>query len=47
MWEVPLMGPEFAAIRFLASSPLGIIAGLLARLFPAGALPERVARPGE
>jgi uncharacterized membrane protein YraQ (UPF0718 family) len=47
MWEVPLMGPEFAAIRFLASSPLGIIAGLLARLFPAAALPERVARPSE
>ncbi len=32
VWEIPLMGPEFAAIRFLASMPLGIIAGLLARV---------------
>jgi len=34
MWEVPLMGAEFAAVRFLASMPLPIIAGLIARLFP-------------
>jgi uncharacterized membrane protein YraQ (UPF0718 family) len=47
MWEVPLMGPEFAAIRFLASTPLGIIAGLLARLFPPRAMPEKVASLGE
>jgi uncharacterized membrane protein YraQ (UPF0718 family) len=31
VWEVPLMGVEFAAIRFLASAPLPFIAGLLAR----------------
>ena len=34
MWEVPLMGAEFAIIRFVASMPLAIIAGMLARLFP-------------
>lgn len=34
MWEVPLMGAEFAIIRFVASMPLAIVAGLLARLFP-------------
>ncbi len=37
MWEVPLMGAEFAAVRFIASMPLPIIAGLVARLFPAEA----------
>lgn len=30
VWEIPLMGPEFAAVRFIASLPLAIIAGLLA-----------------
>jgi len=34
MWEVPLMGAEFAVVRFLASMPLAIVAGMLARLFP-------------
>ncbi|SON57776.1 putative permease [Hartmannibacter diazotrophicus] len=29
MWEVPLMGIEFAVVRFLASLPLPLIAGLL------------------
>lgn len=47
MWEVPLMGPEFATIRFLASAPLGLVAGLLARLFTARALPENVKQAGE
>ena len=42
MWEVPLMGPEFATVRFLASTPLGIIAGLLARALPARLLPAEV-----
>jgi uncharacterized membrane protein YraQ (UPF0718 family) len=37
MWEVPLMGAEFAAVRFLSSMPLPIVAGLVARLFPAEA----------
>ena len=47
MWELPLMGPEFAIVRFLASTPLGIIAGMLARLFPARALPGKTERAGE
>lgn len=34
MWEVPLMGVEFAAIRFVSSIPLGFVAGLLSRLLP-------------
>lgn len=32
IWELPLMGAEFATLRFLASVPLPILAGLLARL---------------
>jgi uncharacterized membrane protein YraQ (UPF0718 family) len=47
MWELPLMGAEFAIVRFLASMPLGIIAGLLARLFPAQLLPGQVKRARE
>lgn len=47
MWELPLMGPEFAIVRFLASTPLGIIAGILARLFPGHVLPETIQRPSE
>lgn len=31
IWELPFMGLEFTAIRFLASLPLPIIAGLVAR----------------
>lgn len=33
-WEVPLMGPEFAAIRFLASLPLPFVAAAVSRLVP-------------
>lgn len=33
VWEVPLMGVEFALLRFLVSMPLGIIAGLMVRIF--------------
>lgn len=43
MWEVPLMGAEFAVIRFISSMPLAIIAGLTAKLLPRG----RAAQPGE
>jgi len=40
MWEVPLMGAEFAALRFVASMPLPLVAGLLSRLSaPQGAKP--------
>lgn len=34
VWEVPLMGAEFAAIRFLSSMPLALIAGSIAKLMP-------------
>ncbi|WP_144183535.1 permease [Elioraea rosea] len=34
VWEIPILGPEFAALRFLASLPLPILAGLLARRLP-------------
>jgi hypothetical protein len=44
MWELPLMGPEFAAIRFLASLPLPFVAGLLSRLLPP--TPPAPDRPG-
>ncbi len=28
-WELPLLGPEFALVRYISSIPLGIIAGLM------------------
>lgn len=31
VWELPLMGADFSVIRFVASLPLPIIAGLIAR----------------
>lgn len=34
MWDLPLMGPEFTLVRMLASVPLPIIAGLIARRIP-------------
>jgi uncharacterized membrane protein YraQ (UPF0718 family) len=33
-WEIPLMGVEFAVLRFLASLPLPFIAGLTSRWLP-------------
>jgi uncharacterized membrane protein YraQ (UPF0718 family) len=33
-WEIPLMGMEFAVLRFVASLPLPIVAGLVARMIP-------------
>lgn len=43
MWEVPLMGLEFAALRFLASLPLPFAAGLISRLITA---PRQPPAPG-
>src|SRR5689334_8722021 len=43
MWEVPLMGAEFAAIRFISSMPLALIAGLIAKCVPKAP----AAQPGE
>jgi uncharacterized membrane protein YraQ (UPF0718 family) len=34
VWELPFMGTEFAALRYLVSLPMPIIAGLLARRVP-------------
>jgi uncharacterized membrane protein YraQ (UPF0718 family) len=34
MWELPLMGIEFATFRFLVSLPLPIVAGLVSRYVP-------------
>lgn len=34
VWELPLMGVDFALLRSLANLPLPIIAGILARKFP-------------
>jgi uncharacterized membrane protein YraQ (UPF0718 family) len=31
IWDIPLMGPDLAALRYLVSLPLPIIAGVLAR----------------
>lgn len=39
MWEVPLMGAEFAAIRLVASMPLPLVAGLISRLLPGAGRP--------
>jgi len=29
MWELPLLGPNFASVRYLASIPLPFVAGAL------------------
>ena len=34
VWDLPLMGVEFSAIRFLVCLPLPILAGLIARRLP-------------
>lgn len=34
VWEIPVLGPEFAALRFLASLPLPLLAGMVARRLP-------------
>ncbi|MCS6921161.1 MAG: permease [Elioraea sp.] len=34
VFEVPLLGPEFALLRFVASLPLPVLAGALARRLP-------------
>jgi uncharacterized membrane protein YraQ (UPF0718 family) len=34
VWEVPLLGADFALLRLLCGLPLGVLAGLLARRVP-------------
>jgi len=36
VWELPLLGAEFAAMRFVACLPLPILAGLIVRRLPFG-----------
>jgi uncharacterized membrane protein YraQ (UPF0718 family) len=43
VWELPLLGVDFALLRLLANLPLPIIAGLLARKLPG--IAPRVAAP--
>jgi uncharacterized membrane protein YraQ (UPF0718 family) len=45
VWEIPMLGPEFALLRGLANLPLPIVAGLLARKLPG--IAARVPPPGE
>ncbi len=34
VWEMPLLGTDFALLRFLSGLPMGLIAGALARRIP-------------
>jgi uncharacterized membrane protein YraQ (UPF0718 family) len=34
VWEVPLLGADFALLRLLSGLPLGVLAGLIARRLP-------------
>jgi len=45
MWEIPLMGMDFAVMRSLANLPLPLIAGYIARQLPG--LPPRTDSPAE
>lgn len=48
VWDIPFMGVEFSALRFLISLPLPILAGLIARRLPfPGAAAELRARKDE
>lgn len=43
VWEIPLLGPDFALIRVLASLPLPLLAGAVARVAARG--PLAITRP--
>jgi uncharacterized membrane protein YraQ (UPF0718 family) len=45
VWEVPLLGADFALLRFLCGLPLGVLAGLLARRVPIAWTPPDRAPP--
>lgn len=45
VWEVPLLGADFALLRFLCGLPLGVLAGVLARRIPIAWMPPD-ATPG-
>jgi uncharacterized membrane protein YraQ (UPF0718 family) len=44
VWEVPLLGADFAILRFLCGLPMGLIAGALARRIPLGWAPPGTPR---
>jgi len=44
VWELPLLGPEFVAIRMLVSLPMPLLAGFLARRLAFGPLAIAVPR---
>ncbi len=46
VWEVPLLGADFALLRFLACLPLGVLAGLIARRIPIDWTPPTGPLPG-
>ena len=43
-WDIPLMGPEFSILRFAATLPLPILAGMLARALPIEVVLKREVR---
>jgi len=45
VWEVPLLGADFALLRFLCGLPMPFIAGALARRVPIRWTPPGAARP--
>jgi uncharacterized membrane protein YraQ (UPF0718 family) len=45
VWEVPLLGADFALLRFLCGLPLGLVAGWLARRVPIAWSPPDTAAP--
>jgi uncharacterized membrane protein YraQ (UPF0718 family) len=47
VWEVPLLGPDFALLRFLGGMPMPFIAGALARRVPLHWAPPGAARSAE
>lgn len=47
VWDLPFMGTEFAATRFLVCLPLPILAGMIARRLPLSLTLAEPARPAE
>lgn len=44
VWDLPLMGAEFSAIRFLVCVPLPVVAGMIARRLPLALIPKTATR---
>lgn len=43
-WDIPMMGPDFSALRFAATLPLPLLAGMLARALPIEVVLKREVR---